>query len=1020
MSSNRRHAHRSLANGSSSPTRATIPPAFPRDASPSSRGGSGGRKPTKNRLESNAGHHASAYASNPNSAGPARQQQQQQQGEASALIGTVSTGVKRGDSSLTVSAASRKAGVEKGDSDSAQIRTPGSSGGSTRGVSSSNSSSGSSSSSSSGGSSGSSGCSKGAEMGTGGVREVGVEAMFFVHMCVFLAFQLLCLHRSALHDINYHVALLVCLLLLRRIVACFIDFHPPAANKASPPRSANSSSASSSFLSRLFLLSSRRNESVLAPAVSTSGAGNAMSSAAARVGDSVAATAARSAKEAASSGTKEWRVKGKAGPGGDKGSAGADGGAAAAATAAARDPFPLTGSGMVAGDGVIKAGNYNHTDNCGERAGSTIGAGRAGGGAVRGGVVLLALKLSLSAPSLLLPHRLCSSSPCCFPIPSVCCASQVGLYVAAWFCSRSSSPSPPPLCCFLIASVPPLPAAFPSPLCSVHHRWGCTWRRGSARAQALPLRPLFAASSSPLFLLSLLLSHPLCVLCVTGGAVRGGVVLLALKLSLSAPSLLLPHRLCSSSPCCFPIPSLFCASQVGLYVAAVALLALKLSLTLPWQSQLLLFVPPICYAIIVALLNHQIRSLHRDAPSSAPPSSLPSLRPATLLPASVTSDKSTSPPAAVPPAAGSAAACAAAAATAPLSVLQSSTVAASLSSQSLQQPLLLPQSQPTSSLPPPVSSLPQPPSHLSSVNSHPHSAPPSSIPHTSTSTHDCPVPQRNPLSSITHGAGTTLQQPINLHPDLTNSNQPMSVHLTSQQTKMPTGEPPGEAAGGTGGSDGSKAGAMNGSSTITSTSTSSSDASTGIVSTSTSSNSTTTSLTTSSSASRGGSMRSSGSGNGAGAGGSVSASPSDFTRFTRKLRRWPKLLMRLVLVEACMGSYLVGVVPIQGTYMHEDILVSRLSCCLLLGYAFVGAAMLLFMKEAVLRREQVEYVAAHLGCWHRVDVPNFTISRDVAEWNPHSVPYSEGAIVQRGGRLFVGLGRFNTAQPGSHSAALLF
>ncbi|CAI5479544.1 unnamed protein product [Closterium sp. Yama58-4] len=714
-------------------------------------------------------------------------------------------------------------------------------------------------------------------------------------MCVFLAIQLLCLHRSALHDINYHVVLLVCLLLLRRIVACFIDFHPHAANKASAPAaswSATGSSASSSFLSRLFL-SSRNSQSVLAPAVSLSGAGNATHSAADSVGGNVAASEASSGKRAASGDTKEWRVKGKVGreyrPVGDKGSAGADVAAAAASATAAREPFPLTGSGVVAGgagDGVIKASSQHNTDSFGEGGGFDSQGG--------GKEQLLGDDSTVKGSSLLNP----------------------GLVEAG----RSSG----------------------------HGQW---------EHHVFPPMGVVTGTCSSLIL-------------------------------------------------------------VGLYVAAVALLALKLSLTLPWQSQLLLFVPPICYAIIVALLNHQIRSLHRDAPPSAPPPSLPSLRPTSLLPASVTSDKSTN-TAAAPPAA--AAAAAAAATTAPLSVLPSSTVTASLPSHSLQQPLLLRQSQPTSSHPP---SPPQPPSHPSGLNSHSHSqaSPPSSIPLTSPSPHDCTVPQKNPLPGAdSHAAGTTIQQPISLHPDFPSSNQPISVPLASQQTS----EPPGEVATGRGERDGSKAGAMNGGSTD-STSTSSSNASTGIVSTSTSSNSTA-SLTTSSasssvSSSRGGSMRSSSSGIGAASSGSASASSSasDFTWFTRKLRRWPKLLMRLVLVEACMGSYLVGVVPIKGTYMHEDILVSRLSCCLLLGYAFVGAAMLLLMKEAVLRREQVEYVAAHLGCWHRVDVPNFTISRDVAEWNPHSVPYSEGAIVQRGGRLFVGLGRFNTAQPGSLSAALLF
>ncbi|CAI6011911.1 unnamed protein product [Closterium sp. NIES-65] len=726
MSSNRRHANRSLANGPSSPTRATIPPAFPRDASPTPRGGSGGRKPTKNRLESNAGHHASAYASNPNSAGPARTHQQQQpQGEASALIGTASNGVKRGDSSVNVSAASRKAGGEKGDLDSGQRgSTAGKSSGgedgglstsSTRGVSNS-----SSSGSTSGGGGGSSGCSKAGKMGDGGVREVRVEAMFFVHMCVFLAIQLLCLHRSALHDINYHVVLLVCLLLLRRIVACFIDFHPPVANKPSPPatfQSVNGSIPSSSFLSRFFL-SSTRNESVLARTGSVSGAGS--------VANGVAASAARSVKEMASSGMKEWRVKGKDGKtggegrrGGDKDSAGADAAAAAAAaTTTAREPFPLTGSGMMAGNGALKPGSH-HPYSFG---GSTIGAGGAGGAvdvagsgggfdSPEGGNELLLGEDSAGKGNSLLNSGL----------------GEVG---------RGSG----------------------------HGQW---------EQHVFP--PI--------------------------GAVTG-----------TCSSLLL----------------------VGLYVAAVALLALKLSLTLPWQSQLLLFVPPICYAII---------------------------------------------------------------------------------------------SQTTSSLPPPLSSFPQPPSHAPSLNSlsHSHAAPPSSNPHSSPSLHDCTAPQQNPLAGAALHAAAAAAAPC---------QQASGVH---------------------------------------------------------------------------------------------------------PLRRWPKLLMRLVLVEACMGSYLVGVVPIQGTYvslclhpriypqgtyvdvqMHEDILVSRLSCCLLLGYAFVGAAMLLLMKEAVLRREQVEYVAAHLGCWHRVDVPNFTISRDVAEWNPHSVPYSEGAIVQRGGRLFVGLGRFNTAQPGSLSAALLF
>ncbi|CAI5524841.1 unnamed protein product [Closterium sp. Naga37s-1] len=337
--------------------------------------------------------------------------------------------------------------------------------------------------------------------------------MFFVHMCVFLAIQLLCLHRSALHDINYHVVLLVCLLLLRRIVACFIDFHPPAANKASAPassRSANGSSASSSFLSRLFLLSSRRNGSAIPPPASLSGAGNATPSAADRVGDIVASSAVRSAKEAVTSGSKAWRVKGKAGRGGDEETACADG-------TAARESFSLTGSGMVAGDGVIKAGNHHSTGSFGESVGSTIGAGGAGGAvdvAGSGGgfdspeagkELLLGDDSTVKGNSLLNPGL---ADP-----------------------SRGSG----------------------------HGQW---------EQHVFP---------------------PMSV--VTG----------------TCSSLLL----------------------VGLYVAAVALLALKLSLTLPWQSQLLLFVPPICYAIIVALLNHQIShssSLNSHSHSS-PPSSVPHTSP---------------------------------------------------------------------------------------------------------------------------------------------------------------------------------------------------------------------------------------------------------------------------------------------------------------------------------------------------------------------------------------------------------
>lgn len=121
-----------------------------------------------------------------------------------------------------------------------------------------------------------------------------------------------------------------------------------------------------------------------------------------------------------------------------------------------------------------------------------------------------------------------------------------------------------------------------------------------------------------------------------------------------------------------------------------------------------------------------------------------------------------------------------------------------------------------------------------------------------------------------------------------------------------------------------------------------------------------------------------------------------------------------------MGSYLVGVMPINGTYLHEDFIYSRTSCCLLLGFAFLCASLLLLMKSVAFHREQLGFIASQLGCWHRVDVPNFTISRDVAEWSPRNVPYSEGAIVQRRGRLFVGLGRSNTAKPGSVSACLIF
>ena len=46
--------------------------------------------------------------------------------------------------------------------------------------------------------------------------------------------------------------------------------------------------------------------------------------------------------------------------------------------------------------------------------------------------------------------------------------------------------------------------------------------------------------------------------------------------------------------------------------------------------------------------------------------------------------------------------------------------------------------------------------------------------------------------------------------------------------------------------------------------------------------------------------------------------------------------------------------------------------------------------------------------------------REVAEWSPALVPYGEGAIVQHKGHLFVGLGSFNTAQPGSMAATILF
>lgn len=63
-----------------------------------------------------------------------------------------------------------------------------------------------------------------------------------------------------------------------------------------------------------------------------------------------------------------------------------------------------------------------------------------------------------------------------------------------------------------------------------------------------------------------------------------------------------------------------------------------------------------------------------------------------------------------------------------------------------------------------------------------------------------------------------------------------------------------------------------------------------------------------------------------------------------------------------------------------------------------------------------------LGCFSELFFRFFSyvVSREVAEWSPAQVPYGEGAIVQHRGHLFVGLGTFNTAQPGSAAATILF